>query len=117
VAAFGLIAYFGMKAVIKIEATETRLFLVIVIFCVAFAAATLLALVRDTSERWSRSCPMTASSEALQTALERRDTLQRELDERISAPDSAPLSDAETAEFWARLETNARSVLDCARPT
>jgi hypothetical protein len=47
-AAFGLIAYFGMKAVIKIEATKTRLFLVIVIFCVAFAAATLLDhLLRD----------------------------------------------------------------------
>jgi hypothetical protein len=42
VAAFGLIAYFGMKIVIKVEGTQTRLFLVIVIFGVGFAAATLL---------------------------------------------------------------------------
>ena len=48
VAAFGLIAYFGMKPVIKIEATETRLFLVCVVFGVAFGAALLLDyLLRD----------------------------------------------------------------------
>jgi hypothetical protein len=47
-AAFGLIAYFGMKAVIKIEATKTRLLLVIVIFGIAFGAAALLDhLLRD----------------------------------------------------------------------
>ena len=47
-AAFGLITYFGMKAVIKIEATKTRLFLVIVIFGVGFGAAALLDhLLRD----------------------------------------------------------------------
>jgi hypothetical protein len=41
-ALFGVIAYFGMKAVIKIEATEARLFLVGVVFAVAFGAAALL---------------------------------------------------------------------------
>jgi hypothetical protein len=44
----GLIAYFGMKIVIKIEATQTRLFLVGAIFAVAFGAAALLDhLLRD----------------------------------------------------------------------
>jgi hypothetical protein len=38
VAAFGLIAYFGMKVVIKIEATGIRLSLVIAVFGVAFGA-------------------------------------------------------------------------------
>jgi hypothetical protein len=48
VAAFGLIAYFGMKVVIRIEATKTRLFLVIAIFGLAFGAAVLLDhLLRD----------------------------------------------------------------------
>jgi hypothetical protein len=47
-ALFGLITYFGMKIVIKIEATQTRLFLVGVIFAVAFGAAALLDhLLRD----------------------------------------------------------------------
>jgi hypothetical protein len=47
-ALFGVITYFGMKAVIKIEATETRLFLVGVVFAVAFGAAALLDhLLRD----------------------------------------------------------------------
>jgi hypothetical protein len=47
-ALFGLIAYFGMKAVVKIEATETRLFLVGLVFAVAFGAAALLDhLLRD----------------------------------------------------------------------
>jgi hypothetical protein len=41
-ALFGLIAYFGMKAVIRIEATETRLLLVGVVFAVAFGAAVLV---------------------------------------------------------------------------
>jgi hypothetical protein len=41
-ALFGLIAYFGMKVVIKIEATQTRLLLVGVVFAVAFGAAALL---------------------------------------------------------------------------
>lgn len=45
---FALIAYFGVKAVTKFEATETRLFLVGVVFAVAFTAATLLDhLLRD----------------------------------------------------------------------
>jgi xanthine/uracil permease len=39
---FGLITCFGINAVIKIEATQTRLFLVCVIFGVAFAATSLL---------------------------------------------------------------------------
>jgi hypothetical protein len=39
---FGLIAYFGMKLVIKIGATQTRLVLVGVVFAVAFGAAALL---------------------------------------------------------------------------
>jgi hypothetical protein len=38
----GLITYLGMNAVIKIEATATRLFLVVVVFGVAFGAASLL---------------------------------------------------------------------------
>jgi hypothetical protein len=38
----GLITYLGMNAVIKIEATGTRLFLVVVVFGVAFGAASLL---------------------------------------------------------------------------
>jgi hypothetical protein len=42
VAAFGLIAYFGIKAVIKIEATQTRLFFVTVVFGVAFGIAVLV---------------------------------------------------------------------------
>jgi hypothetical protein len=47
-ASFGLIAYFGIKAVIKIEATQTRPFLVCVVFGVAFGAAFLLDhLLRD----------------------------------------------------------------------
>jgi hypothetical protein len=47
-ALFGLIAYFGMKVVIKIEATQTRLLLVGVVFAVAFGAAALLDhLLRD----------------------------------------------------------------------
>jgi hypothetical protein len=47
-ASFGLIAYLGMNTVIKIEATRTRLFLVVVVFGVAFGAASLLDyLLRD----------------------------------------------------------------------
>ena len=47
-AVFGFIAYFGIKAAIKIEATQTRLFLVCVVFGVAFGAALLLDyLLRD----------------------------------------------------------------------
>jgi hypothetical protein len=47
-ASFGLIAYFGMNAVIKIEATQTRLFLVSVVFGVSFGAASFLDhLLRD----------------------------------------------------------------------
>jgi hypothetical protein len=47
-ASFGLIAYFGIKAAIKIEATQTRLFLVGIVFAVAFGAAALLDhLLRD----------------------------------------------------------------------
>jgi hypothetical protein len=42
VASFGLIAYFGVKAVVKIEATQTRLFFVSVVFGVAFGIAVLL---------------------------------------------------------------------------
>jgi xanthine/uracil permease len=42
VAAFGLIAYFGIKAVIKIETTQTRLFFVSIVFGVAFGIAVLL---------------------------------------------------------------------------
>jgi hypothetical protein len=38
----GLITYVGMNAVIKIEATGTRLFLVVVVLSVAFGAASLL---------------------------------------------------------------------------
>jgi hypothetical protein len=38
----GLITYLGMNAVIKIEATGTRLFLVVVVFGVAYGAASLL---------------------------------------------------------------------------
>lgn len=48
VASFGLIAYLGMSTVIKIEATRTRLFLVVVVFGIAFGAASLLDhLLRD----------------------------------------------------------------------
>jgi len=47
-ALFGLITYFGMKAVVKTEATETRLLLVGLVFAVAFGAAALLDhLLRD----------------------------------------------------------------------
>jgi hypothetical protein len=43
-----LITFLGLKAVIKIEATGTRLFLVLVVFSVAFGAASLLEhLARD----------------------------------------------------------------------
>ena len=43
-----LITYFGMSAVIKIEATRTRLFLVVVVMGVAFSAACFLeGLLRD----------------------------------------------------------------------
>ena len=43
-----LITFLGLKAVIKIEATGTRLFLVLVVLSVAFGAASLLEhLVRD----------------------------------------------------------------------
>jgi hypothetical protein len=38
----GLITYLGINAVIKIEATSTRVFLVVVVFGVAFGAASLL---------------------------------------------------------------------------
>ncbi|MGB8629219.1 MAG: hypothetical protein WCD69_07495 [Xanthobacteraceae bacterium] len=41
-ASFGLIAYFGIKAVVKIEATQTRLFFASVVFGVAFGIAVLL---------------------------------------------------------------------------
>jgi type IV secretory pathway VirB2 component (pilin) len=37
-----LITFLGMNAVIRIEATETRLFLVVVVFGVAFGAASLV---------------------------------------------------------------------------
>jgi hypothetical protein len=44
----GLIAFLGMTAVIRIEGTGTRLFLVVVVFGVAFGAASLLEqLLRD----------------------------------------------------------------------
>ena len=39
---FGLIMYLGISAVIRIKATETRLFLVVVVFSVAFGTASLL---------------------------------------------------------------------------
>ena len=39
----GLITYLGIGAVAKIEATRTRLFLVVVVFGVAFGAASLVA--------------------------------------------------------------------------
>jgi hypothetical protein len=38
----GVIVFVGMTAVIKIEATETRLILVVVVFGVAFGAASLV---------------------------------------------------------------------------
>lgn len=38
----GLIPYFGIRAIIRIEATGIRLFLVVVVFGVAFGAASLL---------------------------------------------------------------------------
>jgi hypothetical protein len=41
-ASFGVIAYFGMKAVVKIEATQTRLCFVSAVFGVAFGIAVLL---------------------------------------------------------------------------
>jgi hypothetical protein len=45
---FGLIAYLGMSTVIKIEATETRLFLAVAVLGVAFGAAYLMDhLLRD----------------------------------------------------------------------
>jgi hypothetical protein len=45
----GLITFLGVNAVIKIEATETRLFLVVVVFGVAFGAASLVEhLLRPT---------------------------------------------------------------------
>jgi hypothetical protein len=44
----GLITFLGMTAVIKIEGTGTRLFLVVIVFGVAFGAASLLEqLLRD----------------------------------------------------------------------
>ena len=44
----GLMTYLGMSALSKIEATRTRLFLVVVVLSVAFSAASLLAhLLRD----------------------------------------------------------------------
>jgi hypothetical protein len=44
----GLIAFLGMTAVIRIKGTGTRLFLVVVVFGVAFSAASLLEqLLRD----------------------------------------------------------------------
>ena len=39
---FSLITYLGMIAAIRIEATRTRLFLVVVVFSVAYGAASLL---------------------------------------------------------------------------
>ena len=48
VASFGLIAYLGMSTIIKIKATQTRLFLVAVVFGVAFGGTYLLDhLLRD----------------------------------------------------------------------
>ena len=47
-ASFGLIAYLGVSTVIEIEATRIRLFLVVVVFGVAFSAASLLDhILRD----------------------------------------------------------------------
>jgi len=47
-ASFGLIAYLGMSTVIEVEATRIRLFLVVVVFGVAFGAASLLDhILRD----------------------------------------------------------------------
>jgi hypothetical protein len=44
----GLITYLGMSVVVKIEATWTRLLLVVVVFGAAFCAASLVAyLLRD----------------------------------------------------------------------
>ena len=44
----GLLAYLGISAAVKIEATETRLFFVVVVFVVAFAVASLAEhLLRD----------------------------------------------------------------------
>jgi hypothetical protein len=40
-ASFALITYFGTKAIVKIEATQTRLFLICMVFVVAFSAAVL----------------------------------------------------------------------------
>jgi hypothetical protein len=54
----GLIAYLGMNAVVKIEATGTRLFLAVVVFAVAYGAASLLErLLRhaeSAGEDWPR---------------------------------------------------------------
>jgi hypothetical protein len=48
VASFGLVAYLGMNTIIKIEATRTRLFLVVVVCGVAFGTAYLMDhLMRD----------------------------------------------------------------------
>jgi hypothetical protein len=41
-ASFALITYFAMKAIVKIEGTQTRLFLICVVFGVAFGAAVLV---------------------------------------------------------------------------
>ena len=55
----GLITFLGMNAVIKVEATRTRLFLVVVVIGVAFLAASLLEqllrrreLPREDWPRW-----------------------------------------------------------------
>jgi hypothetical protein len=54
----GVIAYLGMNAVVKIEATGTRLFLTVVVFGAAYGAASLLErLLRRTEpadEGWPR---------------------------------------------------------------
>ena len=54
--ALGLIAFLGLSAVINIEATKTRLFLVVVVIGVAFSVATLLErlLKQATDEGWPR---------------------------------------------------------------
>jgi hypothetical protein len=54
----GLTTFLGMNAVIKIEATRTRLFLLVIVIAVAFFAASfleqLLRRVEPVSEGWPR---------------------------------------------------------------
>jgi hypothetical protein len=54
--ALGLIAFLGLSAVTNIEATKTRLFLVVVVIGVAFSVASFLErlLKQPTDEGWPR---------------------------------------------------------------